>query len=446
MAQRIRKKACLQLSEQQVYQESTHLNLEGRRIVNLDKLKKMVTLLTVHSATCNDLHIHMKSNHEGIILEAEVRRDGLVSIFRAKCSGCGKYFYFETDSKIRDANGHKRYSINLAAVWGSMATGGGGSKLEEILSTMGVPPLAQKTFSRIEHQIGEWWKDKLGEDMRKAAEEERELAIQNNELHEGVPAITVIVDGGWSSRSHKHSYNALGGVGIIIGQRTKKVLHIGVRVKYCAICSRAATMKVKPKEHKCFNNWSESSRAMESDIILEGFNEAESKFGLRYLKMIGDGDSSVLENGPHWCRDLQKIECANHCCKCIRTALENFVKDKSDFKGRNGLTKAKRVQMVSAIRYCIKMRTNEVKSGKERFQAVRDLQNDIKLMLFHIFGHHEKCSPSFCKTVKVKEVTEVQYDNFERVQDDTFNQDDAVTVSNVLNETYQFWTEGMSLG
>ena len=79
----------------------------------------MVTLLTVHSATCNDLHIHMKSNHEGIILEGEVRRDGLVSIFRVRCSGCGKYFYFETD---------KRYLINLAAVWVSMATGGGGVK------------------------------------------------------------------------------------------------------------------------------------------------------------------------------------------------------------------------------------------------------------------------------------------------------------------------------
>ena len=92
-----------------MYEKSTHLKLEGRRIVNLDKLKEMVT---VHSATCNDLHIHMKSNHEGINLEGEVRRDGLVSIFRTKCSGCGKFFYFETDSKIRDANGHKKYSIN----------------------------------------------------------------------------------------------------------------------------------------------------------------------------------------------------------------------------------------------------------------------------------------------------------------------------------------------
>jgi hypothetical protein len=52
--------------------------------------------------------------------------------------------------------------------------------------------------------------------MLKAGQEERELAIQRNDLHQGVPAITVITDGGWSKRSHKHSFNAMGGVAIII--------------------------------------------------------------------------------------------------------------------------------------------------------------------------------------------------------------------------------------
>ena len=42
---------------------------------------------------------------------------------------------------------------------------------------------------------------------------ERQLVLQNEETHEGVPAITAIVDGGWSSRSHKNSYDALGGGG-----------------------------------------------------------------------------------------------------------------------------------------------------------------------------------------------------------------------------------------
>ena len=58
---------------------------------------------------------------------------------------------------------------------------------------------------------------------------------------------------------------------------------------------------------------------MEPDIILEGFKEAEATHGLRYLQMVGDGDSSVMHSlhthGPHWCKSITKIECANHLCK-----------------------------------------------------------------------------------------------------------------------------------
>ena len=54
------------------------------------------------------------------------------------------------------------------------------------------------------------------------------MAEERGEYHEGVPAITVIVDGGWSKRSHKLSYNANSGVGIIIGKETGKLLHLGV--------------------------------------------------------------------------------------------------------------------------------------------------------------------------------------------------------------------------
>jgi len=32
---------------------------------------------------------------------------------------------------------------------------------------------------------------------------------------------------------------------------------------------------------------------MESDMILEGFRQAEEVHGFRYMRFIGDGDSSV---------------------------------------------------------------------------------------------------------------------------------------------------------
>ncbi len=77
--------------------------------------------------------------------------------------------------------------------------------------------------------------------MIEAGKEERKLAIERNDYHQGVPAITVYVDGGWSKRSHKHSYNANSGVAIIIGKATGKLLYLGVRNKYCAACAQGVS-------------------------------------------------------------------------------------------------------------------------------------------------------------------------------------------------------------
>ena len=50
------------------------------------------------------------------------------------------------------------------------------------------------------------------------------------------------------------------------------------------------------KRHKrklTFKNWSGASASMESDIILEGFRMAEQQHGVRYIKFVSYGDSSV---------------------------------------------------------------------------------------------------------------------------------------------------------
>ena len=58
---------------------------------------------------------------------------------------------------------------NVVATWGQMATGGGYSKLNETMTTLGVPCMSQKNFINTERQFGEWWKDKLHESMIKVA-------------------------------------------------------------------------------------------------------------------------------------------------------------------------------------------------------------------------------------------------------------------------------------
>lgn len=84
-------------------------------------------------------------------------------------------------------------------------------------------------------------------------------------------------------------------------------------------------------KHKCYKNWSESSTSMESDIIVEGFNRSIEMHGLKFHKLIGDGDSSVhqklLEARPYGTLLIQKIECRNHM-------MRNFSKKIREICGR----------------------------------------------------------------------------------------------------------------
>ena len=79
----------------------------------------------------------------------------------------------------------------------------------------------------------------LEEEMKAAGQEERCLALERKGFLEGVPAITVVLDGSWSKRSHKHSYNAKSRVAVIIGKATKCLLHLEVRNNFYSVCSHA---------------------------------------------------------------------------------------------------------------------------------------------------------------------------------------------------------------
>ena len=105
---------------------------------------------------------------------------------------------------------------------------------------------------------------------------------------------------------------------------------------------------------------------MEGDIVLEGFLQAEFKHGLRYMRVIGDGDSSVFsrieQEVPGWGRDVTKEECANHICKCYRSHLEKLVPDNPQYtcKGRHCLSKTTRVMLVSTVRCAIRVRSSSL--------------------------------------------------------------------------------------
>ena len=116
-------------------------------------------------------------------------------------------------------------------------TGGGHSRLQETMSTLGIPVMSPKNFINTERGTGEWWQQQLQAEMEEAGKEEKPLAVEWGDYHQGVPAVTVIVDAGWSKCSHKHSYNTKSGVGMIIGKATGRLLFVGVRNKYCTTCN-----------------------------------------------------------------------------------------------------------------------------------------------------------------------------------------------------------------
>ena len=127
------------------------------------------------------------------------------------------------------------------------------------------------------------------------------------DYHEGMPAITVIVDSGWSKRSDHYSYNAKSGVGIIIGQATGKLPYI------------------RGRNSKEFHEI--SIPAIKTETLpgarYHGFKQAEQVHGVRYKMFVGDGHSSVyptlIENMPGWGRYIEKLDCANHACMYYRS-------------------------------------------------------------------------------------------------------------------------------
>ena len=68
---------------------------------------------------------------------------------------------------------------------------------------------------------------------------------------------------------------------------------------------------------------------MESNSVAKAFWLPQTTHRIRNLKMVGDGDSSPIQqtvsNGSY----VDKIECANHAVKSYRSQFEQLTADNS---------------------------------------------------------------------------------------------------------------------
>ncbi|KAL4088881.1 hypothetical protein QTP88_023965 [Uroleucon formosanum] len=269
--------------------------------------------------------------------------------------------------------------INEAAVTGSISTGIGYTQLSELCATMDIPCMASCTFVLVQGFINKRIHDVAELQMKIAGDEERRLAIE---------AGSVDIDGiSYVYGCRKWT------MATIIGYRSKKILFVGIRNRFCVICQRAKNKKLNPPEHTCFLNWKKGATSMEADGVADGFKQSLEIHDLKYNRLI-DGDSSVTkrlaEIMPYEPRlPVIKIECHNHLLRNYGTKL---------------------VAMTLNTKYPISLRKH-LKSNILRFRfsitkAIEyrnRLRQDINNSFRHILGARDRCESYFCKGPQTNE-------------------------------------------
>lgn len=366
--------------------------MTGRRIFNVQYLFEQMKAVDHSPFNCSfkDMDFVKES------------RIGFQSTFLFKCKMCGKKEAFNNE-KLES-------KINKNVVQAVVCSGSGFSQLDELCAHLDMPCIAEKTFGKENLLLGDVLKDISLKSMFEAGLEEKQMAIEKGNVDaDGVPYITVVADASWGKRSYRTSnYNSLSGVACIIGYETKKVLFLGIRNSYCSVCAVASNKKIEVKKHKCFKNWSGSSTAMEADGVVEGFKCSINMHGLKYTKLIGDGDSSVMsalnEALPYGhSTAIHKIECSNHLLRNYCTKLRNLTKKTENKQGPVPIIMRKclndnilrlRKAIKGAIDFSSKM------EGKTFTEKVNELKKDLRNGPCHVFGEHANCKTYFCNGPK----------------------------------------------
>ena len=107
-----------------------------------------------------------------------------------------------------------------------MSTGDDSTQLNSTLVLMDVPGMQKRMYTDTEEFLGKEMQTHLTQSMQEGAEEKIRHTIATNSFHQGIPSITVVVDGGWLKQSDKHSYNTKSGVAVFFGSHTRKLLFL----------------------------------------------------------------------------------------------------------------------------------------------------------------------------------------------------------------------------
>ena len=216
-------------------------------LFSVSSIAKLVVQVSDHSIIC-----------DGSIMGYNKTNIGLCAKIQFKCVKC-EIIYFHNKSPAVD--------INNLCVLGSMCVGIGYQSTKTFLSILGANTMSENLYSKLQTIMADKVKKFAEKNFAENINAEKSEAEATGLCKNGNFDIAAIGDAQWSKRSFDHSFTANSCVGVGWGA-TKKILYLGIKNKYCSVCSRNPG-----HQHTCYKNWTKSKAKMESNIILEGIHE-----------------------------------------------------------------------------------------------------------------------------------------------------------------------------
>ena len=130
-----------------------------------------------------------------------------------------------------------------------MATAGGHRPLNDTMATINVPGICKKSYIKIENKIGASWRKILADDMLATSKEGKKISCGiQNDLINGYSAVLLLLMGIRQSIPTNIVTTPNQGLTQLEG----KLLYMGIRNKFCSVCSVANNKGVPPKQHTRF--------------------------------------------------------------------------------------------------------------------------------------------------------------------------------------------------
>lgn len=354
-------------------------NFDGYRLIDVKALISFI-----------EYHLSCKVCGSDITMSEQIL-NGLSSNFTLMCKTCSRGYCFQNSKKIGPKNNCAE--VNLRSVYAMRTIGLGHAALRMFCGVMDLPrPISKKTYnSYVKKMVAST--EKISEKSKHDAALE-EVTLSNSS------EVVVSGDGTWKTRGHTSRV----GVCTLIGDRTKKVIDTEVLSSFCKACDTWRPLRGTPayddwfskhKDSDCVLNHSGSAGKMELVGMTRMFQRSETKYDVKYVSYIGDGDartySAVVSAQPYGKdQTVSKIECVGHIQKRMGTRLRKLkqakTKEGKSIGGKGRLTDPK-IDLLT-VYY-----GNAIRANKD---CLDDMRKAIWAIYFHTRSTDAEPLHTFC--------------------------------------------------